>query len=251
MLTVRLKTLSTQYGHALTGYFLSLRRAATGGRLQAARERGHIAVPGDHAPGLPCFHCSLAPWSAPGQQPRLWLVCPCSLEWSAARVLVLATGMAGARSGHQTPKACCGCCTQVTENWFPADAQRQARVNAAMDWHHSSIRRGVTGQARPLPACSPVVDSGWHGGCAVACFYQRTSGADAGCSEQVWHRVLAPMAGLPASAREAKQGAAMLAAALQARPHCFPSVLVKADRWLCARGWGIGAKAKPAKRSCF
>ena len=43
-----------------------------------------------------------------------------------------------------------GACMQVADNWFPADAQRQARVNAALDWHHSSIRRGVTGQARFL-----------------------------------------------------------------------------------------------------
>ncbi|KAK9819158.1 hypothetical protein WJX81_008461 [Elliptochloris bilobata] len=67
---------------------------------------------------------------------------------------------------------------QVTDNWFPADAQRQARVNAACDWHHTSIRRGVT--------------------------------------SQVYNRVLAPMAGLPASDREAKQGVGMLAAALKA-----------------------------------
>jgi hypothetical protein len=37
---------------------------------------------------------------------------------------------------------------QAADNWYPADAQRRACVDAAMDWHHSTVRRGVTSQAR-------------------------------------------------------------------------------------------------------
>ena len=63
----------------------------------------------------------------------------------------------------------------------------------------------------------------------------------------MWHRVLAPMAGLPASDREAKQGVAMLAAALKARPHhpppaCF-STREHADSWFCG-GAGVQLPAE-------
>jgi glutathione S-transferase len=32
----------------------------------------------------------------------------------------------------------------VPDHWYPKDARARARCDAAMDWHHSSLRRGAT-----------------------------------------------------------------------------------------------------------
>lgn len=72
-----------------------------------------------------------------------------------------------------------------------------------MDWHHSVIRYSVSSQVQPFLLSST---------CAVQIC---RAAADRQCLAQVWNRVLAGMAGLPASAAEAKQGVSILAAALK------------------------------------
>lgn len=59
----------------------------------------------------------------------------------------------------------------------PGDVRLRARVDAALDWHHMTIRRG--------------------------------------CTAQVWNRILAPMSGQPSSEAVAKDGEAVLKNALQ------------------------------------
>ena len=72
-----------------------------------------------------------------------------------------------------------------------------------MHWHDSIIRHSVTSQVQPLLISST---------CAVQVC---RASAERQCLAQVWNRVLAGMAGLPASAAEAKQGVSILAAALK------------------------------------
>ena len=35
---------------------------------------------------------------------------------------------------------------EVADNWFPKDPKKRALVDEYLDWHHSNLRSGVTGQ---------------------------------------------------------------------------------------------------------
>lgn len=66
---------------------------------------------------------------------------------------------------------------RVPDHWYPGDARLCARVDAALDWHHMTIRRG--------------------------------------CTAQIWNRILAPMSGQPSSKEQARDGESTLRKALQ------------------------------------
>jgi glutathione S-transferase len=42
-----------------------------------------------------------------------------------------------------------------TRHWYPSDAQQRARVDAALDWQHSTVRAGEAKLVSEL-SCGPV-----------------------------------------------------------------------------------------------
>ena len=35
---------------------------------------------------------------------------------------------------------------EVPDNWYPKDAKKRAKCDEYLDWHHTNLRNGVTGQ---------------------------------------------------------------------------------------------------------